>query len=511
MSSDRTSSATLPARAPLALLVALQGVVSAASLIVEIVAGRMIAPYVGMSLYTWTAIIAVVLAGFSAGHWWGGRIAERDTPAALRLTAWTMIGAAVTTGGATFLLRQVAGPLLSMTADPLAAITLLTAAVFFLPSLFAGVPAPVLAVVAIRGTGRSGHALGAMFAAGAIGAIAGTLLAGFLFIAWLGSILTLTIVTVVYVVSAVALFMLSRRGAGIGGVLAMAGALGLGLASLALPSVCDTESRYFCLRTVELAPEGTPPVRLMVIDHLAHGISARDAPLTMHSEYSAMLDELGRLRMGDREFSSFFIGGGSYTVPRAWAARGTGPITVAEIDPAVTETAARDFWFDPASAEILHGDARRVLAENPRIFDIIVGDAFTDIAVPAHLVTREFFLLVEDRLADGGIYLMNVVDHSDRLEALGALVRTLRTVFPSVEVWTEERPPVENERRVFVLVAGDAPTPVDRIVAPVPEPKAFAALGEGFVDALVARRGAVLLTDDYAPIDRLVGLGVLID
>ncbi|MCB2099553.1 MAG: fused MFS/spermidine synthase, partial [Rhodobacterales bacterium] len=48
---------------------------SAGGLTVEIVAGRMIAPYVGMSLYTWTAIIAVVLAGLSVGHWIGGRLA----------------------------------------------------------------------------------------------------------------------------------------------------------------------------------------------------------------------------------------------------------------------------------------------------------------------------------------------------------------------------------------------------------------------------------------------------
>ncbi|MCB1451964.1 MAG: fused MFS/spermidine synthase, partial [Nitratireductor sp.] len=44
----------------LVLLVMLQGMVSAASLVVEIVAGRMLAPYLGMSLYTWTSVIAVV-------------------------------------------------------------------------------------------------------------------------------------------------------------------------------------------------------------------------------------------------------------------------------------------------------------------------------------------------------------------------------------------------------------------------------------------------------------------
>ncbi|WP_323036780.1 fused MFS/spermidine synthase [Pararhodobacter sp.] len=46
------------------LLVAVQATVAAASLVVEIVAGRLLAPYVGMSLYTWTSVIAVVLAGF---------------------------------------------------------------------------------------------------------------------------------------------------------------------------------------------------------------------------------------------------------------------------------------------------------------------------------------------------------------------------------------------------------------------------------------------------------------
>ena len=51
---------------------------SACGLVVEIVAGRLIAPYVGMSLYTWTAIIAVVLAGLSVGHWIGGRLADGE-------------------------------------------------------------------------------------------------------------------------------------------------------------------------------------------------------------------------------------------------------------------------------------------------------------------------------------------------------------------------------------------------------------------------------------------------
>ena len=45
----------------------------------EITAGRLLAPYVGMSLYSWTAIIAVVLAGLSLGNWCGGYLSDRPS------------------------------------------------------------------------------------------------------------------------------------------------------------------------------------------------------------------------------------------------------------------------------------------------------------------------------------------------------------------------------------------------------------------------------------------------
>jgi len=50
---------------------------SACIMIIELVAGRIIAPYVGVSLYTWTSVIGVVLAGISLGNFLGGEIADR--------------------------------------------------------------------------------------------------------------------------------------------------------------------------------------------------------------------------------------------------------------------------------------------------------------------------------------------------------------------------------------------------------------------------------------------------
>src|SRR3954469_5785540 len=60
---------------PVAYLVVF--VASCCTLILELVAGRILAPYIGVSLYTWTSIIGVVLAGISLGNYLGGRIADR--------------------------------------------------------------------------------------------------------------------------------------------------------------------------------------------------------------------------------------------------------------------------------------------------------------------------------------------------------------------------------------------------------------------------------------------------
>ena len=62
---------------------------SALLLVLEIVAGRLIAPYVGVSLYTWTAVIGVILAGLSVGNWVGGVWADRG--AGGRAAGWTLI------------------------------------------------------------------------------------------------------------------------------------------------------------------------------------------------------------------------------------------------------------------------------------------------------------------------------------------------------------------------------------------------------------------------------------
>ena len=171
----------------------------------------------------------------------------------------------------------------------------------------------------------------------------------------------------------------------------------------------------------------------------------------------------------------------------------------------MTEVAIRDFWFDPAGTRILNQDARTALRTDGSRYDVIIGDAFTDIAVPAHLVTREFFELVRDHLTEDGVYLMNVIDHADRMIALMSLVHTLEQVFPHVEVWTEARRPEPGERMINIIAAGFSPTDTDLLRGMSPSPITFGRIPAEAVEQIKSLRAPIVLTDDYAPIDRLIG------
>ncbi|HEX9076005.1 MAG TPA: fused MFS/spermidine synthase, partial [Anaerolineae bacterium] len=107
---------------------------SGSIMILELVAGRIIAPHVGSSLYTWTSVIGVVLAGISLGNYVGGRLADRW--ASLRLLGVIYLLAAIASLGVLWVdqVTRITPRDWSIVAEVLA----LTTALFFLPCAILG-------------------------------------------------------------------------------------------------------------------------------------------------------------------------------------------------------------------------------------------------------------------------------------------------------------------------------------------------------------------------------------
>ena len=109
---------------------------SAILLVLEITAGRLIAPYVGVTIYSWTSIIGVILAGLSLGNWIGGRWA--DLGASERSTGIALALAAVFSLASLLALTLVAPTLQASEIDLVSASFLYVLSMFFLPSLLLG-------------------------------------------------------------------------------------------------------------------------------------------------------------------------------------------------------------------------------------------------------------------------------------------------------------------------------------------------------------------------------------
>jgi predicted membrane-bound spermidine synthase len=85
-----------------------------------------------------------------------------------------------------------------------------------------------------------------------------------------------------------------------------------------------------------------------------------------------------------------------------------------DIDPAVIRIATDPTLFrfitdSPATVEVEEADGRLWLASQPDgAFDLIVLDAFSSDAIPAHIVTREALAMYVTKLRPGGCLALNV-------------------------------------------------------------------------------------------------------
>ncbi|MEK9744455.1 MAG: fused MFS/spermidine synthase [Candidatus Puniceispirillum sp.] len=488
---------------------------SACGLVIEIVAGRLLAPIFGMSLYTWTSIIAVVLAGLSIGHWIGGHLTRGRSE---KTTQFLKIGAALYLSCfssllSLLLLNHVPEFLKNSELSVINEILFSSLVLFFLPSLFVGIVSPLATKLAIdaQDAGEPGLVIGRMYALGSAGAIFGALLSGYFLISMLGSRNTVILVAATYFLfGSIFLVMSSKLGLKL---LMIPFALGLSLiVSMerlgALNTPCFIESKYFCIQVQELGGSDAN-TRLIALDHLVHSINEKDRPERLHSPYVHFVDEYANRHFGTKPPDSFLIGGGGYSLPRAWIKKysGAANITIAEIDPAVTAVAKSELWFAPtdSNTRVTHGDARYVLERLRDIkFDLIFGDAFHDISIPQHLVTKEFNDLVSQHLNKSGAYIVNVVDESSRPLFLLSYVKTLQMSFDTVDVWFELGIQKPNRRATFLVIGTNAAIEDDFISAENGFERSWWRWPRTSLARLKSDEKLPVLTDNLAPVDHLM-------
>lgn len=446
--SPRSKKVDRAALAPTLYVPAVAFLTGASVMIVELAASRVLSPHFGNTLYTWTALIGVIMIALAGGYYLGGRLADRAPK--LIVLLHLVSAAAISVLAVPFLALRVSeslapeGYAVDIVWGPVVAALLL----FAIPGCLLGTVTPfAVKLLSMRSENEKvGTSTGTISGLSTVGSVLGTFGSGFILIPSMS-------IRAIFIVVGVTL-----------AVVAAIGYVGvLGYRSRSFPAagmilVGAMLLSFVAHASVEPEPRGT----VFAADTFYHRIQVRKgreygrkfievsmdrAPEGAQFEGSGDLKyeytkyyRLERLFCPEMERAAF-LGGGAYSMPEALVDDHSGlTVEVAEIDPMVAKIGRDFFRLNDYEGRVIPitGDARRFLAETPHTYDLIFGDAYRGRQnVPSHMVTREFFDLVRRRLNDEGVFMMNLIGAVEGTNSrfFTTVATTLLDVFPELYVF----------------------------------------------------------------------------
>jgi predicted membrane-bound spermidine synthase len=409
----------------------------------EMLGSRYLNPYFGSGIYTWAALISTVLMALTVGYFLGGALADRTpSPAVLALTV--IVGSLYLLALPSF--AQVVLEFILASIDDIRAGSLTSAlALMFFPVTFLGMYSPFAIRLLLRSAQRSGRVSGAVYGISTAGSIVGTLGTTFVLIPTIGSraiTLMLGALGVVVGLALLALVRLPRRASAALVILALAAPAaradglideGIRAAMLARPigRVAHIETEYNDVFITRRGKELVMSFQVKGWDYtesITNLLDPDDLPLryaqvmTIATVYPETPKRILMLGLGGGSISTYL---GRF-MPEA-------AITTVEIDPGVI-TAAKTYFGLRESERMRYraGDGRVFLNRSSELYDLILLDAYRGGYVPFHLLTREFYALVKQRLAPGGGAAFNVHDGS---KLYASTVKTLAEIFPGLDLY----------------------------------------------------------------------------
>ena len=428
----------------------------------ELLGSRLLAPVFGSSIFVWGSLIGVVLSALSAGYYLGGKLADIkpnfNILSIVIFIAGLMVLSLPATAPPTFdlAIRLSLGERYA----PLLATTILLGP----PSVLLGMVSPYAIRLVAESFETLGKASGNLYALSTVGSIVGTFLTVFLLIPLfgvnkivflLGVVLLIVaflglsyrfkflVLLVLIILPFAAPYMVSRQ-------------LTVATYTLALgDTIYETDTPYHHLVVADAYdPSTQTTTRFLIMDDNLHSAMDLQNPNRTVFPYTDYF-HVGLL-LNPNVTRVLFIGGGGFTGPKAFL-RDYPNVTVdvAEIDPEVVRVAEQYFAVN-ASNPRLHiyiDDGRVFLQATKQRYDLIVLDAYSRSYVPFHLMTLEFFKLVDSHLTSNGIVISNLISGttSSNDQLLTAETTTMNQIFPNVYTFAVQGASDTDPQNVIIV------------------------------------------------------------
>jgi spermidine synthase len=476
----------------------------ACTMIFEITGSRMLGPYFGASIFVWTSLIGIIMAGLSLGYWLGGLISLNRSDRVL--FGWMLLLAGVfvliTVTGHDYVLRRIIKYIPTFRLR-----TLLSAVVLFGPaSIFLGMILPYGAKLVVNSVFSSGSTVGVLYSLSTTGSITGTFLAGFVLLPWLGFANVLFCVSVILLITALLIFVPAKKlfpiiASGLGVIIIIFFWIRTGPQPT---GYIDLDTQYNRVIIYDTKDQNTGrPIKILNIN------DEKSSAMFTDSDDDLVFDVLKYYRLAEHFNPGFkntlMIGGSGYAFPKDFLRRyPKANIDVVEIDPGLTQIARRYFHLpEDMRLKIFHEDGRTYLNDCTKKYDAVFMDAYKSmLTVPYQLTTTEAVGNIFNVLNDGGAVYANIISTSDKQnnQFLRSELATYKSVFPRVLLFAVQFPqPDETEIKYFqnFILVGLKTSGQINFTNENPEIQKF--LDRQFKGNLGGP--GEILTDEYAPIE----------
>jgi spermidine synthase len=413
----------------------------------EMLGSRYLNPYFGSGIYTWAALISTVLAALTLGYFLGGWLADRTaSPAVLGTTV--LVASLYFLALPTFsdaLLEFLLADIDDVRAGSLVA----SLAILLFPVTLLGMYSPFAIRLMLRSAERSGTVSGTVYGVSTAGSIVGTLGTTFLLIPMIGTKAITYSLGAAGLVCGLVLMALSRLGPHRAAVLLTTVLIAASAAPAARADplidesvraamlkrpdgrVAHVESEYNDIYVTKRRSELTMSFQLKGWDYTESVTDLRD-PDALVLRYSQVMT-IATIYPGElKKVLMLGLGGGSISTYLGRFMPDVAIDTV-EIDRRVIEVAKQYFGLlETERVRYLDSDGRVFLNRNRGLYDLILLDAYRGGFVPFHLLTKEFYTLVKQRLTPGGAVASNVHDGT---KLYHSTVKTLGEVFPTLDLY----------------------------------------------------------------------------
>ena len=484
-------------------------IVNAIYMILELIASRILSPFFGNSNMVWTSVIGIILLSSSAGNYLGGIIADkRSSKANIKIIL-------VISGILIMIIPFIQSIILYFITSTINSIKLgaiiATIALFFIPSMFIGMLSPIILKLKMENLEKVGKTSGIISAISTLGSITGTFLGGFFLIPSFGCNQILFVLAIimfllvflvdneklitksnVFIIIAILIcssfFYMYTKSNKLDGKKVLEGELNTSVSY-------DTEYGRVLIYNTYKGPDLCRCLNIDKGNESATYVDEEkcyDLVYEYTKFYNLMFESSNEIK------DVLMIGGAGYSYPKFYISNYLDKnMDVVEIDGKVTEIAKEYFFLDKLIEEfdlentnrlnLITDDGRVFINQNTKKYDAILNDAFAGESPAETLTTLEAIQKIYSSLNEDGLYMTNIISSLDGANSnfIKAEVHTLQQVFENVYVVPCND--ISNVELVQnnMVIATDDDLMLDNAVK---------------IDC----SNAVLLTDNYCPIDSLV-------